>query len=80
MDMRRGLDIEKVEAAFKRAAHKAIHGTREERSGRVVLKGESRQPACSGTDPQVATMQQRAKDDPARCAARSAEDGPPRKA
>ena len=35
--MSRGLDIEKVEAALKRAAHKAIHGTREERSGRFLV-------------------------------------------
>jgi soluble lytic murein transglycosylase-like protein len=34
--MSRGLDIQKAEAALKRAAHKAIHGTREERSGRVI--------------------------------------------
>jgi hypothetical protein len=34
--MSRGLDIQKAEAAFKRAAHRAIHGTREERSGRVI--------------------------------------------
>jgi hypothetical protein len=33
-DMRRGLDFEKAEAAFKRAAEKAVSGTREERSGR----------------------------------------------
>jgi hypothetical protein len=32
--MRRGLDFEKAESALKRAAYKAIHGTREERSGR----------------------------------------------
>lgn len=32
--MRRGLDFEKAEAALKRAAEKATHGTREERSGR----------------------------------------------
>jgi hypothetical protein len=31
--MRRGLDFAKVEAALKRAAYKAVHGTREERSG-----------------------------------------------
>jgi len=36
--MRRGLDFEKAEAALKRAAHKALHGTREERSGRFLLK------------------------------------------
>src|SRR3954452_15257687 len=34
--MSRGLDIRKAEAALKRAAHKAVHGTREERSGRIV--------------------------------------------
>jgi hypothetical protein len=34
--MSRGLDIRKAEAALKRAAHKAVHGTREERSGRVI--------------------------------------------
>jgi hypothetical protein len=32
-----GLDIGKMEAAFKRAAHTAVHGTREERSGRFLL-------------------------------------------
>jgi hypothetical protein len=34
--MRRGLDVAKAEAAFKRAAYKAVHGTPEERSGRFV--------------------------------------------
>ena len=34
--MGRGLDVQKAEAALKRAAHKAVHGTREERSGRVI--------------------------------------------
>lgn len=36
--MRRGLDFEKAQAAFKRAAEKAMHGTREERSGRFLLE------------------------------------------
>lgn len=31
--MKRGLDFAQMEAAFKRAAYKAIHGTREERAG-----------------------------------------------
>jgi hypothetical protein len=35
--MKRGLDFEKAEAALKRAADKAMHGTREERSGRFLL-------------------------------------------
>lgn len=34
--MSRGLDVGKAEAALKRAAHKAVHGTRDERSGRVI--------------------------------------------
>ena len=34
--MNRGLDFEKAQAALKRAAYKAIHGTREERSGRFL--------------------------------------------
>jgi lysyl-tRNA synthetase class 2 len=34
--MSRGLDVRKAEAALKRAADKALHGTREERSGRVI--------------------------------------------
>jgi len=32
--MKRGLDFEKAQAALKRPAEKAIHGTREERTGR----------------------------------------------
>jgi len=34
--MSQRLDIAKMEAAFKRAAYKALHGTREERSGRFL--------------------------------------------
>jgi cytidylate kinase len=34
--MSQGLDREKAEAALKRAAHRAVHGTLEERSGRVI--------------------------------------------
>jgi hypothetical protein len=41
--MTKGLDMAKAEAALKRAAHKALHGTREERSGRFLLK-ERKQP------------------------------------
>jgi hypothetical protein len=36
--MKRGLDFAKVEAALKRAAYKAVHGTREEQSGRFVTE------------------------------------------
>jgi hypothetical protein len=43
-DMRRGLNVEKAEAALKRAAHKAIHGTREERSGRFLPAAKEREP------------------------------------
>lgn len=34
--MTRKLDVEKVDAALKRAAYRAIHGTRAERSGRFL--------------------------------------------
>jgi len=34
--MSRGLDLAKAEAALKEAAERAVHGTREERSGRVI--------------------------------------------
>jgi hypothetical protein len=39
-DRPRGIDFEKMEAALKRAAWKAVHGTREERSGRFLLRPE----------------------------------------
>jgi hypothetical protein len=39
------LDVPKMEAALKRAAYKALHGTREERSGRFASRTEARQPA-----------------------------------
>jgi hypothetical protein len=31
--------MQRMEAAFQRAAHKAVHGTRKERSGRFFLPG-----------------------------------------
>jgi hypothetical protein len=34
--MNSGLDIRKAQSALRRAARKAVHGTREERSGRVI--------------------------------------------
>jgi hypothetical protein len=40
--MSKGLDLAKAEVALKRAAHKAVHGTREERSGRFLLKEKPR--------------------------------------
>jgi hypothetical protein len=39
-------DSTKIEAALKRAAHKALHGTREERSGRFLPKQKT--PSTSG--------------------------------
>jgi len=36
MIMSRGLDRREAEAALERAAYRALHGTREERSGRVI--------------------------------------------
>src|ERR1043166_4131630 len=34
--MSSGIDLRKAEAALKRAARRAIHGTRDERAGRLV--------------------------------------------
>jgi hypothetical protein len=51
--MSRKLDVARMEAAFKRAAHKAVYGTREERSGRFMLK-EKRQSAA-GSDRDTST-------------------------
>ena len=48
--MRRGLDFEKMEAAFKRAAHKALYGTREERSGRFLPKPKTPSPSDADRD------------------------------
>ncbi len=38
-------DATKIEAALKRAADKALHGTREERSGRFLKPSERRDTA-----------------------------------
>jgi hypothetical protein len=40
--MNRGLDFEKAQAALKRAAEKAMHGTPEERSGRFETTQQRR--------------------------------------
>jgi hypothetical protein len=38
-------DATKIEAALRRAAYKATHGSREERSGRFLVKNERRSPS-----------------------------------
>jgi hypothetical protein len=40
--MNQKVEIELMQAAFKRAAEKATHGTREERSGRFEVRDDSR--------------------------------------
>jgi hypothetical protein len=40
--MNQKVEIERMEAAFKRAAEKAIRGTREERSGRFEVREVAR--------------------------------------
>ena len=49
--MTKGLDVAKMEAAFKRAAHKAVHGTREERAGKFMPRKDS-EAASSPSQPQ----------------------------
>jgi hypothetical protein len=38
--VKQGLDFDKAKAALKRAAEKATHGTREERSGQFRSQGD----------------------------------------
>ena len=40
--MNQKVEIERMQAAFKRAAEKATRGTREERSGRFEVREDSR--------------------------------------
>ena len=40
--MNQKVEIDRMQAAFKRAAEKATRGTREERSGRFEVRGDSR--------------------------------------
>jgi hypothetical protein len=40
--MNQKVEIERMQAAFKRAAEKATRGTREERSGRFEVRDEAR--------------------------------------
>jgi lysyl-tRNA synthetase class 2 len=40
--MSKGIDLKRAEAALKRAAYKAMHGTPEERSGRAISSTISR--------------------------------------
>jgi hypothetical protein len=56
--MRRILDIEEVAAALKRAAEKAMHGTREERSGRF-LPTTRRKPASKEGAPKRPSRQRK---------------------
>ena len=44
------LDVAKMEAAFKRAAHKALYGTREERSERFLPRREALPTSDSDND------------------------------
>jgi len=51
--MNRGLDFEKAQAALKRAAEKAIHLTREERSGRFLPPQQAPEIAEPGKQPKL---------------------------
>jgi hypothetical protein len=48
--MKRGLDYAKAETALKRAAEKAVHGTREERSGRFEPAERGRSSSYTGVE------------------------------
>jgi hypothetical protein len=56
--MNQKVEIERMQAAFKRAAEKATRGTREERSGRFELRDEARLPAVLGEGGPVSAILQ----------------------
>jgi hypothetical protein len=57
--MKRGLDFALMEAAFKRAAYKAIHGTREERSGRFLPTKTNKAPSAPPRRPKKSKLKRR---------------------
>jgi hypothetical protein len=50
--MKRTPDIEKIDAALKRAAYRALHGTKEERSGRFLPAKRSKVSSALGASKQ----------------------------
>ena len=56
--MSRMLDVEKIGAALKRAAYRAIHGTREERSGRF-LPAKKRNGSSANRAPKPSELRRR---------------------
>ncbi len=54
-------DTTKIEAALERAARKATHGTREERSGRFLLRQENR-PSQGPEHAEARAAQERRRD------------------
>jgi hypothetical protein len=50
--VKRTPDIEKIDAALKRAAYRALHGTREERSGRFLPAKRSHVSSAPGASKQ----------------------------
>jgi hypothetical protein len=50
--MKRTPDIEKIDAALKRAAYRALYGTREERSGRFLPAKRSNVSSAPGASKQ----------------------------
>ena len=58
--MRRTLGIEKVDTALKRAAYKALHGTRAERAGRFLPAKRRRALPARGVPKQRALSRRKA--------------------
>jgi hypothetical protein len=57
--MRRTPEVEKIDAALKRAAYRALHGTREERSGRYLPSGKRRDGFTAHRAPKRASASRR---------------------
>ncbi|MBX9773508.1 MAG: hypothetical protein K2Y71_03755 [Xanthobacteraceae bacterium] len=55
-------DATKIEAALKRAAYKALHGTREERSGRFLPRREASSTSTAHRDVSKAADPTKRKD------------------
>jgi hypothetical protein len=58
--MKRTLDVEKVEAALKRAAFRASHGTRAERAGRFLPAKKRRTLPARNVSPERALTRHKA--------------------
>jgi hypothetical protein len=58
-EMKQTSEIEEIRAALKRAAYKALHGTREERSGRFLPAKTARDTGPRRTPKRASTIRRK---------------------